>query len=118
MGYTLVDREDPSVEVMMGRFRKIRRALGATAFGLNEVALPPGAEGMEHDEADFDEEEVYVGLEGEGTFTIDGEDVPFRAGQYLRVDPASRRLVRAGDAGLRFLAIGARQGGHSGRSSL
>lgn len=102
----------------MGRFRKIRRALGATAFGLNEVTLPPGAEGMEHDEAELGEEEVYVGLEGEGTFTLDGEEVPFRAGQYLRVDPETTRLVRAGASGLRFLAIGGRQGAHTSRPTL
>lgn len=118
MGYTLIDRDDPSVEVFAGQFRKIRRALGATGVGINEVTFPPGAGGPEHDEAEYGEEEIYVALEGEGLFVIDGEEVPFRAGQYLRVDPASRRQVSAGDAGLRMLAIGGRQGSHEGRPTL
>lgn len=49
--YTLVHEGDSSIESFRGVFLKMRRALGATAFGLNEVRLPPGAEGSEHDEA-------------------------------------------------------------------
>jgi hypothetical protein len=29
-------------------FRKIRRALGVSAFGVNAVVYPPGYEGFEH----------------------------------------------------------------------
>ena len=118
MGYTFLDGEDPSIEVFMGQFRKVRAALGVTAFGINEIRLPPGAQGREHDEADLDEEEVYVGLAGSGTFTVDGAPVAFGAGQYLRVDPRSTRLIEAGPEGLRFLAIGAPSGSRCGRPTL
>jgi hypothetical protein len=30
MGYTLLDGDDPSIEVVIGVFRKVRVALGAT----------------------------------------------------------------------------------------
>ena len=29
-------------------FRKVRRALGVTAFGVNAVVYPPGYDGFEH----------------------------------------------------------------------
>lgn len=119
MGYTLVNPGDQSVESFRGRFFKLRRALGTTAFGINEVRLPPGGEGLEHDEAGTGHEEVYVGLAGSGTFTIDGVEVAFEAGDYLRVDAASTRKVVAGPDGLGFVVVGARPlPAYDGRESL
>lgn len=119
MGYTLVNRDDPSVESFRGAFFKIRRALGTTAFGINEIRLPPGAEGIDHDEIETGHEEVYIVTGGGGTFTIDGEDVPVVAGDYLRVDAAARRIVVAGTDGITFVAVAARpQPEYDGRPSL
>jgi uncharacterized cupin superfamily protein len=119
VAYTLLNEGDSSIESFRGVFRKMRRALGTTAFGLNEVRLPPGAEGAEHDETATGHEEVYVMLSGEGTFTIDGEDVPVTEGDYLRVDSSSTRQVIAGPEGLRFIVIGAKpQPEYDGRESL
>ena len=39
-------------------FFKIRRALGTTAFGINEFRMPAGFEGPEHDEVETGHEEV------------------------------------------------------------
>jgi mannose-6-phosphate isomerase-like protein (cupin superfamily) len=108
VGYTLLHGDDPSIESIRGVFVKIRKALGTTAFGLNELRMPPGFEGIEHDESKTGHEEVYVVLSGGGTFTIDGEAVEIAAGDYLRVDPSSTRKVVAGPEGLRFLVIGAK----------
>jgi mannose-6-phosphate isomerase-like protein (cupin superfamily) len=83
------------------------------------VRLPAGAAGSEHNETTTGHEEVYVVLSGEGTFTIDGEAVPVREGDYLRVDPASTRQVLAGPEGLRFIVIGAKpQPRYDGRQFL
>jgi uncharacterized cupin superfamily protein len=108
MAYTHLTADDPSIESFRGAFLKIRRALGTTAFGINEIRLPPGVEGAEHDEGDTGHEEVYVVLDGAGTFTIDGEEVAVAAGDYLRVDAGATRLAKAGDDGMRFLAVGAK----------
>lgn len=108
MTYTLVRRDDPSVETFRGVFFKMRRALGTTAFGLNELVMPPGVEGIEHDEVKTGHDEVYVVLDGSGTATVDGEAVPLSAGDYLLVGPEATRLLTAGDGGMRVLAIGAR----------
>ena len=82
-------------------------ALGVTAFGSNEIRLPPGGQGRGHDEQKGAEEEVYVGLAGSGTFTVDDEVLDFGPGSYLRVDPRSTRVAEAGPGGLAYLAIGA-----------
>jgi mannose-6-phosphate isomerase-like protein (cupin superfamily) len=117
--YRLLHEGDSSIESFRGVFMKMRRALGTTAFGLNEVRLPAGAAGAEHDETATGHDEVYVVLSGGGTFTIDGEDVPVTEGDYLRVDPASTRQVVAGSEGLRFIVIGAKpQPEYDGRESL
>ncbi|HYM63920.1 MAG TPA: cupin domain-containing protein [Gaiellaceae bacterium] len=119
MAYTLLHEGDSSIESFRGVFLKVRRALGTTAFGLNEVRLPPGAAGAEHDETKTGHEEVYVVLSGEATFTIDGEEVAVAKGDYLRVDPSSTRQVVAGRDGLRFIVIGAKpKPAYDGRESL
>ena len=119
VAYKLLHEGDSSIESFRGVFMKMRRALGTTAFGLNEVRLPSGASGAEHDETATGHDEVYVVLAGEGTFTIDGDDVPVTQGDYLRVDPASTRQVVAGPEGVRFIVIGAKpQPEYDGRESL
>jgi uncharacterized cupin superfamily protein len=117
--YTLLRDGDPSIESIQGVFFKMRRALGTTAFGINEVRVPPGASGVEHDEAETGHEEVYVVLEGAGTFTIDGEKIAVSGGDYLRVDAAATRQVRGGPDGLRFVVVGAQpKPAYDGRESL
>jgi uncharacterized cupin superfamily protein len=104
VSYTVVSAAD--VEPAFGAFRKMRVALGVEGFGINQVELPPGASGREHDEAASGQEEVYVVLAGSGTMAIDGEDVALRAGTWLRVDAGSTRLPTAGPDGLTFIAVG------------
>jgi quercetin dioxygenase-like cupin family protein len=119
VSYTHLAKDDPSIEAFRGSFYKVRRALGTTAFGLNELRLPPGFEGPEHDETDTGHEEVYIGLEGRGTFTIDGAAVELCPGDYLRVDPSATRQLVAGPDGLRLIVIGAKpQPAYDGRPSL
>lgn len=108
MAYTVVTADD--VEPAFGVFRKMRVALGASGVGINQVDLPAGASGREHDEAGSGQEEVYVVLAGSGTMRIDGAEVPLQAGVWLRVDAGSTRLPVAGPAGLSFIAVGGRPG--------
>ncbi len=105
MGYTLVNRDDPSVETFRGAFFKMRRALGTTAFGLNEVRLPAGLEGFEHDEVETGHEEVFIVIEGSGTMTVDGDAVALVTGDYLRIDAASTRRMTAGSGGVTYIVV-------------
>lgn len=103
--YTVVDASD--VEAMRGAFRKMRLALGTNAFGINQIELPPGASGPEHDEEDTTHEEVYVVIAGTGTLSVAGEEVALEAGRYVRVGPTVSRQMTAGDGGITFIAVGA-----------
>ena len=78
--YTVVDVEDVE-PAMRGAFRKMRLALGTNAFGINQIELPAGATGPEHDEEDTTHEEVYVILAGTGTLSVGGEQIALEPGR-------------------------------------
>jgi mannose-6-phosphate isomerase-like protein (cupin superfamily) len=108
MSHTVIDAGD--VEPSFGVFRKMRIALGASGFGINQVELPPGASGREHDEAEGGQEEVYIVLSGSGAMRIDGEDVELVPGRWLRVDPVHTRMPIAGPDGLVLIMVGGTPG--------
>ncbi len=119
VGYTLVNRDDPAIESFRDVFFKIRRALDTTAFGINELRMPAGFEGPEHDEVETGHEEVYIVLEGAGTFNVDGETVEVVGGDYLRVDAEAKRKVAAGAGGLTYVVVAAKpKPKYDGRPSL
>lgn len=108
MSHTVIDAAD--VEPSFGVFRKMRIALGASGFGINQVELPAGASGREHDEAEGGQEEVYIVLSGSGAMRIDGEDVELVPGRWLRVDPVHTRMPIAGPDGLVLIMVGGTPG--------
>lgn len=117
MGYTVVDAAD--VEASFGAFRKMRQALGVTGFGVNQLDLPAGASGREHDETDGGQEEVYVVLAGGGTMLVDEEPVELVPGRWLRIDAGATRIPSAGPEGLRLIMIGSTPGhGYEPRPGL
>jgi mannose-6-phosphate isomerase-like protein (cupin superfamily) len=93
-----------------GRIRRVRLALGVSAFGLNHIHLPPEGHGREHDESATGQEEVYFVLEGDGTMAVDGDVVELRPNTYVFVPPGTMRQVRAGDNGVSFICVGAPPG--------
>ena len=107
MAYDFTDVTDLEAEGPGGMVRKVRRSLGAKAFGFNYFVFPPNQDGREHDHGDSNMEEVYFVVSGTGTMRIDGEEVELRPGRFVRVDPASTRLPRSGDDGLEFVTFGA-----------
>ena len=109
MAYKVVDSKD--VEARNGVFRLIRRALGVTAFGINQIDMPPDAQGFEHDEADSGQEEVYLALSGGGILRVDGKEIELRPGRYVLVSPESTRVVLAGPQGLSWICVGGVPGG-------
>jgi mannose-6-phosphate isomerase-like protein (cupin superfamily) len=107
VGFSYVDVDTLEGEGPGGAVRKVRRELGARAFGFNYFTLPPGVEGREHDHADANQEEVYFVVRGGGVMRIDGDEVELKAGRFVRVDPSSTRMPVAGDNGLEFVTFGA-----------
>jgi mannose-6-phosphate isomerase-like protein (cupin superfamily) len=107
VAYSYVDVESLEGEGPGGAVRKVRRELGAQAFGFNYFTLPSGVEGREHDHAEQNQEEVYFVVRGGGAMRIDGEEIELKPGRFVRVDPSSTRMPVAGDEGLEFVTFGA-----------
>ena len=105
--YSYVDVDSLEGEGPGGNVRKVRRALGARAFGFNYFSLPPDREGREHDHAANGHEEVYFVVRGSGVMRIDGESVDLQPGRFVRVDPEATRVPVAGAEGLEFVTFGA-----------
>jgi mannose-6-phosphate isomerase-like protein (cupin superfamily) len=105
MPYAVADANAVEAE-REGRVRRIRTALGVSAFGINHLHLEPGQTGSEHDESTTGQEEVYFVLEGSGTMAVEDEEVVLAPGRFVFVPPGTMRQVRAGDRGLTWLCVG------------
>ena len=72
-------------------FRKVRRALGVTAFGVNAVVYPPSFEGFRHwhDQQD----ELYFVHRGRARVEVGDEVRELGEGGLLHVEAATPRLV-------------------------
>jgi quercetin dioxygenase-like cupin family protein len=91
-------------------FRKIRSALGVTAFGINAIVLPAGIEtGRHYHEA---QEEVYFLHAGRIEMEFgDGATQVLEPGGMARVDPSTVRLVRnVGDGDAVYVVVGGKDG--------
>ncbi len=98
------------------RFVPLRRQLGVTTMGLNQIILEPGQRGRIH--AHERQEEVFLVLEGVLTLVAEGEEHDMPAGRLARVAPEVRRqLVNRGPGRTVLLALGA-AGVHEGRDGL
>jgi mannose-6-phosphate isomerase-like protein (cupin superfamily) len=91
-------------------FRKVRRELGVTAFGINAIVIPPGYEtGVHyHDE----QEETYFVHQGEVEMRFgDGSKHLLGPGGIARVDPNTHRGMRnAGEVDAIVLVAGGKDG--------
>jgi hypothetical protein len=103
-----VRRIDEMEHAYGGAFVRARASLGASAFGMNIIQLPPDSGDMapEHDHAADGQEEVYLLLGGSGELAVGGYAVPLGPETFVRVAPEVRRRLRSGPDGLRVLAIG------------
>ena len=99
-------------------FRKVRKALGVSAFGVNALVRPPGYETKWHYH-DLQEELYFVhrgSIEmqfGDGSAQLLGE------GSFARVDAATVRRIRVlGPGETVYVCVGGKDGyiGHDGRT--
>jgi quercetin dioxygenase-like cupin family protein len=91
-------------------FRKVRRALGITAFGVNAVVYPPGQEGFFHYH-DL-QDELYFVHSGRAVFEVDGETREVGPGGLLHVESTTpRKVSNASDTDdLVMLIVGGKDG--------
>ena len=90
-------------------FRKIRGALGVTAFGVNAIVMPPGAEGIHHFHDTQDE--LYFVHQGTARFEVDGEVRELGPGGLCHVESTTpRKFANAGGDDLVVVIIGGKGG--------
>jgi mannose-6-phosphate isomerase-like protein (cupin superfamily) len=98
-------------------FRKIRRELGVSAFGINAIVIPPGYETGRH--YHDEQEETYFVHRGRVEMRFgDGSKHVLGEGGVARVDPATIRSVRnIGDVDAVYVVAGGKDGyvGRDGR---
>ncbi len=95
-------------------FRKVRKALDVSAFGVNAIVLPPGIETGFH----FHDEQEELYFVHSGTIEMefgDGTVELLRSGSFARVDPGTVRKVRnvSGQDAV-YVCVGGK-GGYVGR---
>ena len=91
-------------------FRKVRRALGVTAFGVNALVMPPGYEGFLHYHDTQDE--LYFVHHGRARFDVGDESREVGEGGLVHVESTTpRRFSNASDTeDLVVLVIGGKGG--------
>ena len=92
-----------------GVFRKVRRELGVTAFGVNALVLAPGVVSRPHfhDEQD----ELYFVHRGRARFEVAGDSFELEPGGVAHVESTTpRRITSIGGDDLVMLVVGAKDG--------
>ncbi|HEY3758336.1 MAG TPA: cupin domain-containing protein [Solirubrobacteraceae bacterium] len=99
-------------------FRKVRKGLGVTAFGVNAIVMPPGIESGFHSHET--QEELYFVHRGTIEMEFgDGSVQRLQEGSFARVDaPTLRRIRNVGDVDAVYLCAGGKDGyvGRDGRA--
>ena len=98
-------------------FRKIRKELGVTEFGVNAIVMPAGIETGFH--AHERQQELYFVHEGRLEFEFgDGATHVLEAGAFARVDaPTMRKIKNVGDDDAVYVIVGG-EGGYVGRDGI
>jgi quercetin dioxygenase-like cupin family protein len=95
-------------------FRKVRKELGVTAFGVNGIVIPPGYESGFH--LHDEQEELYFVHRGEIEIEFgDGSVHRLGEGGLARVDPPTPRRVRNVGSGEAVYLVAGGKDGYVGR---
>jgi len=90
-------------------FRKIRKALGVEAFGVNAIVYPPRYEGPEHFHDTQDE--LYFVHRGRIRVDVDGESRELGPGGLFHASATThRRISNAGDEDAVVFVVGGKGG--------
>jgi mannose-6-phosphate isomerase-like protein (cupin superfamily) len=91
-------------------FRKVRRALGVTAFGVNGIVMPPGFDGFLHFHDTQDE--LYFVHRGRARVEVGDETREVGEGGLVYVEATTpRRISNASDSDdLVLLVVGGKDG--------
>ncbi|WP_455577734.1 cupin domain-containing protein [Anaerosinus sp.] len=82
----------------------IGQDIGLTGCEVSINCLPAG-ESVPFVHAHKKNEELYIIIDGNGIFFIDGEEFPVQEGSLIRVSPNGQRALKAGEQDLYFICI-------------
>jgi mannose-6-phosphate isomerase-like protein (cupin superfamily) len=103
----LSEIEPMASDLVEGVWRPVRYRFGITAFGCNVYVAEDAGALIVEEHSEKDHEELYVILEGEARFTLDGDDVSAPAGTFVHCPPPVVRKAVAEKPGTTILALGA-----------
>ena len=91
-------------------FRKVRRALGVTAFGVNAIVMPPGYDGFRHYHDTQDE--LYLVHRGRARVEVEGEVRELGPGGLFHAESTTPRKVSnaSEDEDLVLFVVGGKDG--------
>jgi len=91
-------------------FRKVRKELGVTAFGVNAIVMPPGYESGKH--LHEEQEELYFVHQGRLEIDLDGEKQELGPGAFALVAPQVVRGLKnlSNDEDAIYICIGGKDG--------
>ncbi len=99
--------------VTAGARTELHDVLGLTGAEVSVNALPAGAS-VPFVHAHRQNEEIYGILAGAGYAVLDGEKVDLKAGDWLRVAPATKRQFFAAETGIEYICIQVKAGSLEG----
>lgn len=91
MSYT--ERSYHEVEPRAPGMHFLRDELDCEQLGVTVLDVDAGWDGMEHDHADGNHEEVYLLIDGAGQLTVEGEALALEPGDSVRVAPEATRQL-------------------------
>ena len=94
-------------------FRKVRRALGITAFGANVLVLEPGVVGRPHYHEQQDE--LYFVHKGTAVFDLPDDRIELGPGGLLHVESTTPRRVTNPGPDQLVMLVDSAKGGYIGR---
>ena len=98
------------------RFVPLRKLLGVSGFGINQLTLRPGQRMRIHRHAG--QEEVYLVIEGRLTVLVEGVAHTVAAGELMRIAPEIRRqLANTHRERVTLVALGSAHDGHESRDA-
>jgi quercetin dioxygenase-like cupin family protein len=98
------------------RFVSLRKQLGVSGFGINQLTLQPGQRMRIHRHAG--QEEVYLVIEGRLTILVEGTSYTVAAGELMRIAPEVRRqLANTHRERVTLVALGSASDGHESRDA-
>ena len=85
----------------------LRDALDCENAGVTVIEADAGWDGLEHDHAEDEQEEVYLLLDGEATLSVAGDTLSLSAGDAVRVDAEDTRELSFEADDSRMVVVGA-----------